>query len=83
MVEILSPSTARFDRTEKFADYRTIPSLMDYVLVDTEPQAVEHFQKDDHGNWNQNDPTEPIQLASINDTIALSDIYEDTDIPRR
>lgn len=56
---------------------------MDYVLVDTEQQAVEHFQKDDRRNWNRNDLTDPIQLASINDTIALSDIYEDTDIPGR
>jgi Uma2 family endonuclease len=83
IVEILSPNTARFDRTEKFADYRTIPSLMDYVLVETEQQAVEHFQKDDRGNWNRNDPTDPIQPASVNCAIALSDIYEDTDIPRR
>ncbi|MFO8038350.1 MAG: Uma2 family endonuclease, partial [Sodalinema sp.] len=45
IIEVLSPSTARFDRTEKFADYRTIPSLEEYVLVSSDRQQVEVFQK--------------------------------------
>ncbi|TAO05681.1 MAG: Uma2 family endonuclease [Phormidium sp. SL48-SHIP] len=81
IIEVLSPSTARFDRTEKFADYRTIPSLEEYVLVSSDRQQVEVFQKGDRGNWAIVPTTDPIQLASVNGAIALADIYEDTDIP--
>ena len=81
IIEVLSPSTARFDRTEKFADYRTIPSLEEYVLVASDRQQVEVFQKGDRGNWTLAATTDPIQLASVNCAIALAEIYEDTDIP--
>jgi Uma2 family endonuclease len=81
IIEVLSPSTARFDRTEKFADYRTIPSLEEYVLVSSDRQQVEVFQKGDRGNWAIVPTSNPIQLASVNGAIALADIYEDTDIP--
>jgi Uma2 family endonuclease len=50
IIEVLSPSTAPFNRTEKFADYRTISSLSEYVLVSTDRQQLDHFQRDDRGN---------------------------------
>lgn len=80
IIEVLSPSTARFDRTEKFADYRTIPSLTEYVLVATDQQAIEVFQKSDLGEWQRANPTDPVQLVSINASISIADIYDDTDI---
>jgi Uma2 family endonuclease len=51
LFEILSPSTESYDRGEKFAHYRTIPSLTDYVLVSQKQVLVEHFQRQDDGNW--------------------------------
>ncbi|MGD1903480.1 MAG: Uma2 family endonuclease [Geitlerinemataceae cyanobacterium] len=81
IVEVLSPSTARYDRTEKFADYRTIPSLCEFVLVSTDLQQVEHFYKDERDKWNLIDAADPIQLTSVNCSIALAEIYDDTDIP--
>ena len=40
MIEVLSPSTARFDRREKVASYREIPSIEEYVLVAQKPAHV-------------------------------------------
>ena len=80
IVEVLSPSTARFDRTEKFADYRTIASLRDYILVATDRRHIEHFQRDDRGTWTLATPTDAIAIAHLDCTIAIADIYEDTDI---
>lgn len=80
IIEVLSPSTARFDRTEKFADYRTIPSLTEYVLVSTDRQAVEVFQRSDRGKWQLATAADPVQLISVNSEIAIADIYEDTDL---
>ena len=43
VVEVLSPSTRTLDRGPKFADYRTLPTLRDYVLIDSEARKVEVF----------------------------------------
>jgi len=80
IIEVLSPRTARFDRTEKFADYRTIPSLSEYLLVSTDSRTVEQFHKDERGNWNPIAIADSLHLASIDCPIAIADIYEDTDI---
>jgi Uma2 family endonuclease len=81
IIEVLSPSTARFDRTEKFADYRTIPSLTEYVLVSTDRQQLDIFQRDDRGHWSLASNTDPIQLVSVGCDVAIAEIYDDTDIP--
>ena len=88
IVEVLSPSTARFGReaspqeirTEKFADYRTIAALRNYILVATDRRPVEHFQQDERGNWTLATPTDAIAINRLNYTIAIAEIYEDTDI---
>jgi Uma2 family endonuclease len=41
VVEVLSPSTAAFDRGDKFADYRALPSLREYLLIDVDRQRCE------------------------------------------
>ena len=48
--EILSPSTEAFDRGDKFARYRKLPSLTDYVLVASEFMRVEHFVRQENGH---------------------------------
>ncbi|NJN60618.1 MAG: Uma2 family endonuclease [Coleofasciculaceae cyanobacterium RL_1_1] len=80
IIEVLSPSTARFDRTEKFADYRTISSLSEYVLVSTDHQQIEQFQRDDRGQWYKIEFADSLQLASVDCATAIDEIYEDTDI---
>jgi Uma2 family endonuclease len=80
IIEVLSPSTARFDRTEKFADYRTIPSLTEYVLVSTDRQNLDIFQRDDRGHWSLANNTDPVQLVSVGCNVAIAEIYDDTDI---
>ena len=43
VVEVLSPSTSGLDRGPKFADYRTLPTFRDYVLIDNAHRKVEVF----------------------------------------
>jgi Uma2 family endonuclease len=50
VIEVLSPSTAAFDRGEKFADYQTSPSLREYVLINQSQMRVECFRLES-GNW--------------------------------
>ncbi len=51
IVEVLSPTTEAYDRGNKFAAYRTLASLQEYVLVSTEQRRVEVFRRDDTGHW--------------------------------
>lgn len=78
IVEILSPSTERYDRTRKFLRYQRIPGFADYLLVAQDRPLVElcSRQADDHWEWIEATGLEAtIALPSLDCTIALADIY--------
>jgi Uma2 family endonuclease len=51
IIEVLSPSTANYDRGEKFFAYRGLPSLEEYALVDPESRRVEVCRRVGEGDW--------------------------------
>jgi Uma2 family endonuclease len=51
IVEVLSESTEAYDRGEKFAHYRRIPSLREYVLVSQHKPRIESYFKNEQGIW--------------------------------
>lgn len=51
IIEILSPSTKDYDRGNKFKHYRDIPTLREYILIDSESINVEAFRINKNGNW--------------------------------
>jgi len=51
IVEILSSSTQKHDRTTKFEIYRTVPSFKEYVLVNEDMPRVTVWTKQDNGSW--------------------------------
>jgi Uma2 family endonuclease len=78
IVEVLSPSTERLDRREKFLSYCALPSLQEYVLVDQERMHVTCFQRE--SDWKPQHLTERtvrLHLPSIGFEMTLADIYED------
>jgi Uma2 family endonuclease len=79
IVEVLSPTTAAFDRGEKFADYRTSESLQEYVLINQERVSVECFRRNAEGLWVLYPYTQgqKVQLASIDFSCAIETLYED------
>lgn len=79
LVEVLSPSTRDDDRSSKFAHYRSIPSLQDYLLGDPEVVAVEHFQRLKRDEWLlrvYSQTTAVIVLASLEMSLAVAEFYE-------
>jgi Uma2 family endonuclease len=79
VIEILSPSTANFDRGHKFQHYRTIASLQEYVLVHQDAVRVEHYRRQSDFSWvlrefSQLDDT--LELPSIGCQLRLEAIYE-------
>lgn len=77
IVEVLSDSTERYDRGEKFAQYRSILSLVDYVLVSQRALLVEHFTRRDDGLWlfRALGPGERLSLPSIGCEIEVDRLY--------
>jgi Uma2 family endonuclease len=77
LFEVLSPSTESYDRGEKFAHYRTLPSLADYVLVSQKQVLVEHFQRQDDGGWllRALGPGERLALPSLGCEVAVDALY--------
>ena len=82
--EVLSPSTASFDRGEKFERYKLIESLTDYVLVASETMRVEHYVRQDGGAWlyrEYHDGGDFLKLASVEAELPLAEIYERVTFP--
>ncbi len=51
IVEVLSPSTERYDRGAKFQNYRSIESLRDYILVAQDQIRIEQYTRGETGKW--------------------------------
>lgn len=76
VVEVLSPSTERYDRGQKFAFYRALGSLREYVLVAQDRPSVEVFRKNDEGRWELYEAQGgAVALASVGCTLRLEDLY--------
>ncbi|MFN8349339.1 MAG: Uma2 family endonuclease [Spirosomataceae bacterium] len=83
IIEVLSKSTAQYDRSEKFEYYRTIPSFREYVLVDSQRVKMEVWRKLESPNvWALVQETrrldDILQLEALDSPIALTDIYAQT-----
>ena len=79
IVEVLSESTGSYDRGEKYQLYRSIPSLEEYVLIDSQRISAEVNRKSPQGFWSlmseAYDLKDSIELASIGFTLLLQDVY--------
>ena len=78
IVEVLSDSTAAFDRGKKFQSYQQIESLREYLLVSQDEYVVEHFLRQYDGRWlytKAGGPDEAIALPAVGCRLALGDVY--------
>ena len=76
LVEVLSDGTESKDRGEKFAHYRRIPSLMEYVLVSQHEPRIEVFRRTEQG-WILSEATagESVKLLSIDGELSVDAVY--------
>ena len=79
IVEVLSPTTEGFDRGDKFADYRNLTSLQEYVLVSQNRINVEVFRRGVDGQWlfYSYSKGDDIHFASVDFQCSIADVYED------
>jgi Uma2 family endonuclease len=79
IVEVLSDSTAAFDKGQKFAEYKTIPSFREYALIHQDKARVDFYLRDEDGFW-QSSSIEGLDgeahFQSIDVSVSLSKIYQ-------
>ena len=80
IIEVLSPSTAAFDRGEKFRRYRTwLPTLQDYLLVAQDKPLIDHYHRVEENRWelvSTEGLAASLHLESIHCTLRLADVYD-------
>lgn len=79
LVEVLSKSTASYDRIMKFGYYRTIESLAEYLLVAQDEYRVEQYVKQMDGRWLLSDIRSPegtLEIVSLQAVLALKEMYD-------
>ena len=86
VIEVLSDSTEKYDRTTKFRHYKQMPSVMEYVLVSQDEPLIERYTRLPDGAWAQSDFV-GLDAAMAFDTVpasvSLADIYLGVQFPSR
>jgi Uma2 family endonuclease len=84
-MEILSDSTENFDRGDKFAYYRAIPTLKEYILVSQKKFRVEQFIRYEENRWeyrSYENAAQSLKIESVNCELPLSEIYLNVDFAK-
>jgi len=84
IIEVLSDSTEKYDRGAKFAHYRQIESLSEYVLVSQHAPIVEQYVRQDNGKWLYSSITgleASVEFPSISCMLELAEIYLRVEFP--
>jgi Uma2 family endonuclease len=83
VIEVLSPSTQAYDRSKKFAHYRRLPSLQEYILVDPDTRRVEGFRRGADGLWVLHDMSDGdmLQAACLDIAVPLAEVFAGIDPP--
>lgn len=80
IVEVLSASTGSYDQGAKFASYRKLPTLREYVLIDPERLSVNLFRRGEEGRWVLHPSSEAgqvVEFASVDLALPVEALYED------
>src|SRR5947209_16782898 len=76
VVEVLSPSTERYDRTEKFARYMRCTTLEAYILVSQEEQSIEVYRRSTGWKQERFIAGQTIKLEQLDLELPVGSIYE-------
>jgi Uma2 family endonuclease len=78
IIEVLSSTTAIYDKTDKFIACKSIQSLQEYVLISPDYPEVEIYRREDNDHWSlikYNNPDAEFYLKSIDFACILNEIY--------
>jgi Uma2 family endonuclease len=82
LVEVLSESTAAYDRGLKFERYRQIETLREVLLIEQDRRHVDLFRRESDGRWvlESQGPEGVVQFASLGVSLTLDELYADVEI---
>jgi Uma2 family endonuclease len=86
IVEVLSPTTAAFDRGAKFGHFRLLPGLTEYLIIDIETRTADLYRKAENNTWvlRPYSGNDVIELVSVGLSVALDAVvFEDIDSPTK
>ena len=77
VIEVLSPATEGYDRSQKFALYRRLPSLKEYVLIDPHSRRVESFTRgvDDLFVLHDMSESDTVQFRSLDIKVPAAAVF--------
>ncbi|HHW76237.1 MAG TPA: Uma2 family endonuclease [Xanthomonadaceae bacterium] len=84
IIEVLSDSTEAYDRGDKFAHYRTLESLTDYLLVAQDKPRIEHYSRQPDGRWLYSAADgrgARAEIAAIGCVLPLAEVYDRVEFP--
>jgi Uma2 family endonuclease len=84
LVKILSDSTEKYDRGTKFAHYRQIPSLKEFVLTAQDRMLMERYVRQPDDSWLMTaftDAARPFEFASVPVRVTLAEVYRGVELP--
>ena len=84
IIEVLSPSTEKYDQNQKYKQYQSIESFREYLLVRQDGAFVTRLVKQDGGGWmhhTYDDPAQSVQLESLGCELTLDEIYRNVTFP--
>ena len=84
IIEVASPSTAKYDRGDKFADYKSLDSFKEYVLVRQDRAEVNIFFREEEDLWRSTDIeglSSDVHFKSIDIVLPLTAIYRKVSLP--
>lgn len=84
IIEVLSDSTEKYDRGDKFRQFRDIPSLKEYVLASQSAAVIERYVRQTNDDWlltTFDNLSGTFEFASIPVRIALSELYRGVSFP--
>ncbi len=82
IIEVLSPATMDYDRGGKFALYRQIPSLKEYILISSTHYHFEKFVRQQNNQWllsEEQDREGIVTIETISFSIPLLELYRNVD----
>jgi len=84
IIEVLSESTADYDRGEKFRTYRQLESFKEYLLIDSRKLSIDYFYRETNELWHirsffKND--QEVEIRTLGITLPVSVFYEGVELP--
>lgn len=86
LIEVLSKGTKNYDRDDKFKLYLDIPTLKEYVLVDSESMNVEIFRLNENNHSElevYKTDAESFEIKTVNTALSFAEVYEGSEVVAR